>query len=128
MRILVVEDDRSLRDVVSEGLRDTGLAVDAVGSAEAARERLAAAQSGREIVHVISKDDLASGQERVLVDWPALNYDPVYSPDGSEIAFASTVAGKGYEIYRQRLADGKASRVTFDGGDARYPDYRPPGR
>ena len=62
---------------------------------------------------------------RVLVDWPALSYDPVYSPDGSEIAFASTVAGGGWEIYRQRLADGRASRVTFAGGDARYPDYRP---
>ncbi|HSD26189.1 MAG TPA: hypothetical protein VLL75_02745 [Vicinamibacteria bacterium] len=73
----------------------------------------------------ILEHDLATGQERVLVDWPALNYDPVYSPDGLEIAFASTVAGGGYEIYRQRLADGRASRVTFAGGDARYPDYRP---
>jgi TolB protein len=73
----------------------------------------------------ILEHDLATGEERVLVDWPALNYDPVYSPDGSEIAFASTVAGGVYEIYRQRLADGRASRVTFAGGDARYPDYRP---
>ena len=72
----------------------------------------------------ILEHDLATGKERVLVDWPALNYDPVYSPDGSEIAFASTV-GRGWEIYRQRLADGRAWRVTFAGGDARYPDYRP---
>ena len=90
---------------------------------------------GRKVVYVgrrpsrersrILEHDLATGEERVLVDWPALNYDPVYSPDGLEIAFASTVAGGVYEIYRQRLADGRASRVTFDGGDARYPDYRP---
>jgi Tol biopolymer transport system component len=90
---------------------------------------------GRKVVYVgrrpdrdrsrILEHDLATGEERVLVDWPALNYDPVYSPDGSEIAFASTVAGGGYEVYRQRLADGRASRVTFAGGDARYPDYRP---
>jgi Tol biopolymer transport system component len=73
----------------------------------------------RELAH-----DLANGEERDLVDWPALNYDPVYSPDGSEIAFASTVGG-GWEIYRQRLADGRSWRVTFEGGDARYPDYRP---
>jgi Tol biopolymer transport system component len=59
-----------------------------------------------------------------LVERPALNYDPVYSPDGSEIAFASTIGG-GWEIYRQRLSDGKAFQVTFEGGDARYPDYRP---
>ncbi|HEX9186948.1 MAG TPA: hypothetical protein VGB87_07745 [Vicinamibacteria bacterium] len=76
----------------------------------------------------VLEHDLASGQERVLVDWPALSYDPVYSPDGSEIAFASTVGGKGYEVYRLRLSDGKSWQVTFDGGDARYPDYRPPGR
>jgi len=42
MRILVIEDDRSLRDAVSEGLRDAGFAIDAVGSAEAGLERLGA--------------------------------------------------------------------------------------
>jgi TolB protein len=68
--------------------------------------------------------DLETGAETVLVDWPALNYDPVYSPDGSEIAFASTITGT-WEIYRQRLEDGRAHQVTFAGADARYPDYRP---
>ncbi len=68
--------------------------------------------------------DLATGGETTLVDWPALNYDPVYSPDGSELAFASNLTGR-YVIYRQRLSDGKAWRVTFAPGDARYPDYRP---
>jgi TolB protein len=67
--------------------------------------------------------DLASGDETALVDWPALNYDPAYSPDGTEIAFASNVSGE-YVIYRQRLSDGKAWRVTFGPGSARYPDYR----
>jgi TolB protein len=89
---------------------------------------------GRKIVYVgrrprkeesrILEHDLATGEERVLVDWPALNYDPALSPDGSEIAFASTLTGS-WEIYRQRLSDGRAWRVTFDGNDARYPDYRP---
>jgi len=68
--------------------------------------------------------DLQTGDETTLVDWPALNYDPVYSPDGNEIAFASNITGE-YVIYRQRLADGKAFRLSFGKGDARYPDYRP---
>jgi TolB protein len=68
--------------------------------------------------------DLETGKEEVLVDWPALNYDPAFSPDGSEIAFASNISGR-FAIYRQRLSDGKAWRVTHGPGQARYPDYRP---
>jgi Tol biopolymer transport system component len=67
---------------------------------------------------------LADGSEKVLVDWPALNYDPAYAPDGSEVAFASNITGE-YALYRQRLSDGKSWRVTFGKGAARYPDYRP---
>ncbi len=68
--------------------------------------------------------DLETGRRRVVVDWPALNYDLAYSPDGKEVAFASNITGE-WVIYRQRLADGRAWRVTFGGGGARYPDYRP---
>jgi Tol biopolymer transport system component len=68
--------------------------------------------------------DLATDEERVAVSWPALNYDPTYSPDGSELAFASDITGE-YAVYRQRLSDGKSWRVTFGPGPARYPDYRP---
>ena len=75
-------------------------------------------------VSAIVEHDLASGEETVLVDWPALNYDPAYSPDGTEIAFASQISGR-WEIYCQRLADGEARQLTFAGADARYPDYRP---
>jgi TolB protein len=68
--------------------------------------------------------DLETREEEVLVDWPAMNYDPAFSPDGTEIAFASDITGE-FAIYRQRLADGQAWRVTFGPGSARYPDYRP---
>jgi Tol biopolymer transport system component len=68
--------------------------------------------------------DLETGEERVLIDWPAFNYDLAYSPDGSEVAFASNISGE-WMIYRQRLSDGRAWQVTFGGGPARYPDYRP---
>jgi len=91
-------------------------------------------RDGRKVVYVsrrhlgdqsrLVEHDLATGEERALVSWPALNYDPVYSPDGTEIAFASNITGE-YAIYRQRLSDGEAWRVTFGPGLARYPDYRP---
>lgn len=68
--------------------------------------------------------DLETGAEKVLVDWPALNYNPVYSPDGSEVAFTSNITGE-WVIYRQRIADGRSWRVTFGPGAARAPDYRP---
>jgi Tol biopolymer transport system component len=71
---------------------------------------------------ILTELDLASGERKTIVDWPALNYDPAYSPDGSEIAFASNITGE-YAIYRQRLSDGHSWRVTHGKGDARYPDY-----
>jgi TolB protein len=79
---------------------------------------------GKKDVSHIVEHDLATGEETVLVDWPALNYDPAYSPDGSEVAFASTITGH-WEIYRQSLADGRAHRVTFAEAEARYPDFGP---
>jgi Tol biopolymer transport system component len=68
--------------------------------------------------------DLATDEEKPLVSWPALNYDPVYSPDGTELAFASNITGE-YAIYSQRLSDGRAWRVSVGHGDARNPDYKP---
>jgi Tol biopolymer transport system component len=89
---------------------------------------------GRRVVYVsrgghrdtsrLVEHDIATGAKKVLVDWPALNYNPAYSPDGSEIAFTSNVTGE-YAVYRQRLADGGSWRVTFGTGPARSPDYRP---
>jgi Tol biopolymer transport system component len=89
---------------------------------------------GRRVVYVsrghqrptskLVEHDLETGKEKVLLDWPALNYDPVYSPDASELGFASDRGGKN-AVYRLRLADGKSWQVTSGPGRARYPDYRP---
>jgi TolB protein len=89
---------------------------------------------GRKVVYVtrrllgdrsrIVEHDLGSGRETILVDWPALNYDPVYSPDGSEVAFASNGGGR-YALHRLRISDGRSWRLTSGPGDDRNPDYRP---
>jgi Tol biopolymer transport system component len=68
--------------------------------------------------------DLETGEEKALVEWPALNYNPVYSPDATEIAFTSNITGD-WVLYRQRLRDGQSWRVTYGAGPARSPDYRP---
>ena len=91
-------------------------------------------RDGRKVVYVsrghlrptsrLVEHDLEKGDEKALVSWPALNYDPVYSPDGSELAFASNITGD-WVLYRQRIADGRSWRVTFGPGPARNPDYRP---
>jgi len=90
---------------------------------------------GRHVLHVsrghvlgdksrIVEENLESGEQKVLVDWPALNYTPTYSPDATEIAFTSNITGD-WVVYRQRIADGKSWRVTFGPGAARSPDYKP---
>lgn len=89
---------------------------------------------GRRIVYVnrggqsdhsrLVEHDLETGREKVLVAWPALNYNPAYAPDASEIAFTSNVTGE-WQVYRQRLSDGRSWRVTQGPGFARSPDYRP---
>lgn len=115
-----------------------------VGSDGAGERRLSAFRKGgceprfkpdgRAVVYVsrghlsehsrLVEHDLRTDEEKVLVDWPALNYNPVYSPDGAEIAFSSNITGD-WVIYRERLADGQSWRVTFGSGPARSPDYRP---
>lgn len=89
---------------------------------------------GRHVVHVsrghlseksrLVEKDLVTGDQEVLVDWPALNYTPAYAPDASEIAFTSNITGD-WVIYRQRRSDAKSWRVTHGKGPARAPDYRP---
>ena len=90
----------------------------------AAASSTSAAATSADKSRLVEHDLGDAATEKVLVDWPALNYDPAYSPDGSELGFASNITGE-YAIYRQRLADGKSWRVTHGAGDARYPDYAP---
>jgi TolB protein len=132
------------RRIVFSSNRNVGHQIFVVDVASGDQQRVSALLSGgceprfspdgSRIVHVtrghhrptsrLVEIELASGTQRTLVEWPALNYGPVYSPDGAELAFASNLTGQ-YQVYRLRLSDGKSYRVTSGPGDVREPDYRP---
>ena len=55
----------------------------------------------------------AGGEARLLVSHPAYDSRPLYSPDGTRLAFMSTRTGNG-DIYVLTLATGQLKRITFD--------------
>jgi tricorn protease len=67
----------------------------------------------------------AGGEARLLVSHPATESRPLYSPDGTRLAFLSTRTGIA-DIYVLNLQDGATKRLTFDGSrnslDAWSPD------
>ena len=55
----------------------------------------------------------AGGEARILVSHAAYDSRPLYSPDGTRLAFMSTRTGNG-DIYVLTLAGGELRRLTFD--------------
>src|SRR5437762_347621 len=55
------------------------------------------------------------GEAHLLVSHPAEESRPLYSPDGSRLAFVSTRTGAG-DIYVMNLATAELKRLTFDDG------------
>ena len=55
------------------------------------------------------------GEAHLLVSHPATESRPLYSPDGSKLAFISTRTGGG-DIYVLTLATNELKRLTFDDG------------
>src|SRR5579872_6687355 len=53
------------------------------------------------------------GEAHLLVSHPADDSRPLYSPDGTKLAFVSTRTGGG-DIYVLTLANGELKRLTFD--------------
>ncbi len=66
------------------------------------------------------------GQELHLTTGTALDADPAYSPDGSEIAFARS-SGAGYDIWTLDLTSSTLQQVTSAAGDERSPTWSPSG-
>jgi tricorn protease len=58
---------------------------------------------------------LAGGEAHLLVSHPAVESRPLFSPDGSRLAFISDRTGGG-DIYVLQLSTGALKRITFDDG------------
>src|SRR6185369_15733096 len=71
----------------------------------------------REIAFVSGGDiwtvPAVGGPAQLLVSHQATESKPVYSPDGTRLAFVSTRTGNG-DIYVLNLASGDLTRITFD--------------
>lgn len=57
----------------------------------------------------------SGGTARLLVADGATNERPMFSPDGTKLAYISSKTGNG-DIYVLRLSDGSVSRLTYDDG------------
>jgi hypothetical protein len=74
---------------------------------------------GREIAFASGGDiwtvPAGGGEARLLVSHPATESRPMYSPQGSALAFVSTRTGSG-DIYVLHFETGALTRLTFDDG------------
>ena len=102
---------------------------------------LAAAQGTRLLRHpTVSRDLVAfayagdlwavsrsGGQARRLTSTQGVESEPSFSPDGTQIAFTSTVAGN-MDVYVMPTAGGDPKRLTFHPGADRVRGWTPDGR
>src|SRR5881275_2452068 len=69
----------------------------------------------------------SGGQARRLTSTPGAEIDPYFSPDGSQIAYTSTVAGN-TDVYVVSSAGGDPKRLTFHPGLDRARGWTPDGK
>src|SRR5262247_675633 len=69
----------------------------------------------------------SGGQARRLTATPGVEIEPYFSPDGSQIAFTSTVAGN-TDVYVAPAAGGDPKRLTYHPGADRVRGWTPDGR
>ncbi len=72
---------------------------------------------GKQIAFVSGADiwtvPTSGGEARLLISHPAIESRPLFSPDGSKLAFASTRTGNG-DVYVLIFATGELRRLTYD--------------
>lgn len=71
--------------------------------------------------------ELATGKRVTLISMAGLNITPAFSPDGNDLAFASSQDGNS-ELYRAELKTKTVSRLTVNSGGDLSPSWSPTGR
>lgn len=75
------------------------------------------APDGKQIAFVSGGDiwtvSSSGGEAHLLISHPAIESRPLFSPDGSKLAFASTRTGNG-DVYVLTFATGDLRRLTYD--------------
>ena len=79
--------------------------------------------SGGDIWEVAS----AGGDARLLVSHPGTESRPLFSPDGSRLAFTTTRTGNG-DVYTLTFASGEVTRLTFDDANELVTGWSPDSR
>jgi Tol biopolymer transport system component/DNA-binding winged helix-turn-helix (wHTH) protein len=74
----------------------------------------------------VAPPSASTGNAHRLTDAPATDKDPVWSPDGSRIAFASNRDGT-YELYVMRADGSHAERLTRNDDNDERPTWSPDG-
>lgn len=72
--------------------------------------------------------DLKRNSKSQFTFGPAANVDPVWSPDGKELVFASDRQGGHIDLYRKSVAGPEAERVLLESAKNKFPmDWSPDG-
>ncbi len=71
--------------------------------------------------------DVATGQRRLLTDFPGINGAPAWSPDGRQLAVVLSKSGNP-KIYAVDLSTGAMKQLTFGEAIDTEPRYSPDGR
>lgn len=71
--------------------------------------------------------ELATGKRVTLISMAGLNITPAFSPDGHEVAFASSQDGNS-ELYKAELQSKTLTRLTANNGGDLSPSWSPSGR
>jgi len=71
--------------------------------------------------------ELATGKRVTLISMAGLNITPAFSPDGNDLAFASSQDGNS-ELYKAELKTKTVSRLTVNSGGDLSPSWSPTGR